>query len=168
MTDYEVHVGPCQEVVRTTRETMTARDTHFGKIAGVVEDTLSALNPSYVVQAAYTQATHSQDAEAVDSFFADVITPEYNTICDDIESCINAFNEAVNYYISGDAEVHARGIAEEATVTEVSYPSVYASDGSTLHEGGTIDGPASERQDGAQAGEIGAFENQEQYPGGTS
>lgn len=173
MSDYEIYVENCQEVIDAAYGTMDDKNVNFSLMATEATEAATALKPSFVVDNAGTHLDFGTYLDSFQTFYDNLLKPEFDDVCSDIELVIGAFQTALNSYTAGDGEMLARGKAREDGVSEVGYPTVFAKDGSTLHEGGTAvredvngDGVVDGQDTGTPPGEpggIGVFENQEQY-----
>lgn len=124
MTNYWIAVDGCQRVIAELRAIMEDKNKDFQWVDDdmrmVDSGTFRALESGNV----------KSDSEKVDQayteFLNDKLTPTYESIVSTIENLTNAMEEAVNYYVSGDAAMAAaaNGKADE-------FPEIRSEDGSS-------------------------------------
>lgn len=121
MTDYWIDVYGCQRVIADLRAIVDESN----EFQWVASDLYMVDRNSYAAEE--SQNTY-RDAEKLDKkyyeFLDDKLTPTYDAVIKELNSCINAMEEAVNYYLSGDA-----AMAYEASGSTADFPEYRSGDG---------------------------------------
>lgn len=123
MTEYWIDVHGCQRVITELRGIVDASND----FQWVNDDLMMVDRHTY---AAEESANTQSDAEKVDqayySFLEEKLEPTYDRVMRELTNCINAMEEAVNYYVSGDA-----AMAYEASGATSDFPEYRSGDGTS-------------------------------------
>lgn len=137
MTEYWIDVAGCQRVIRDLRDIVEASNDYQW-----VDDDLRMVDRhSYAAQ---ESSLTKGDAEKLDEQYYDLLDnkldPTYEGVIRDLTNCIDAMEEAVDYYVSGDA-----AMAYESSGATSGFPEYRSADRSS-----TADIPSPGAADGSE------------------
>ncbi|WP_413543872.1 hypothetical protein [Citricoccus nitrophenolicus] len=138
MTDYFVVPDTCRGIAGRAQEGMLARNDHFSKVLGALEDAFNACGSGRSVKGGSGVLGYFERfPDLPQELYQDKLKPTHQGICSHIDHVIGAFSDAVDSYVSGDIEQKVRAESEANGDVALDYPTVMNSDGTVLREGGT-------------------------------
>lgn len=118
---------------------MTARDDHFTQLFSALGEAFSACGSGRSVMGGPGVEGHFKRLpDLAEEVYSDKLRPAHQGLCGHIDAVIGAFGDVINAYVSGDAEKAIRAESESNGGVMLDYPTVRNSDGTVVHEGGTV------------------------------
>ncbi|MFC7400873.1 hypothetical protein [Citricoccus sp. GCM10030269] len=117
MTDYWLDLDGCQAVIDDLYTILDTENTHFtGHDVDLdsMDVGLYASEETDLIQSSAESAN-----QAINKFYDEELLPQYDAIITEIENCLSAMQDVVNYYVSGDAAMAAESSGREAQYPEM-------------------------------------------------
>lgn len=126
VTEYWIDIAGCQRVIADLREIVDTEE----EFQWVRSDLLQVDRNSYAAEESmHTQGAAEKLNERYMEFYDEKVEPAYRSAMKDLKNCIDAMEDVVNYYVSGDA-----AMAYTASSADSGFPEYRSSDGSSTSQ----------------------------------